>query len=107
MGALLSQLLAYIFNNDVARFIALKTLLVTLFIVALPIVLNNFLYELIDLLYTFMSSHINESGSSFVVRFTGLTAWLLSVLKIPDAFSVIMSAVMVRVTLDHIPFLRV
>ena len=107
MGALFGFLVTKLLTDNLLRFIATKALLVTLFVVVLPIILNNFVYELLSL----AMSAVNDFSTygdlpPLVAQFTGLAGWFLQVLRIPDAFSVVISALSVRVFLDHIPFLR-
>lgn len=106
MAGLLSVLLGKILTDNLLRFIATKTLLATLFIVVLPIVLNNFVYELVSYALDMASSVDSSSLPDLTLSFTGLAGWFASNLYLPDALSVVISAVSVRVFLNHIPFLR-
>ncbi len=106
MAGLLAVLLGKILTDNLLRFIATKTLLATLFVVVLPIVLNNFVYEIIEYAVNIASSVNSASLPDLTLNLTGLAGWFASNLYLPDALSVVISAVSVRVFLDHIPFLR-
>lgn len=106
MGALLAYFLGKILTDNLSRWIAHKILLTTLFITVLPIVLNNFLYEIIGYAIDLSSTVNPQSLPDLTLSFTGLAGWFFSNLYLPDAFSVIFSAISVRVLLNHIPFLR-
>jgi len=106
MGGLLAVILGKILTDNLARWIAHKVLLTTLFVTILPIVLNNFLYEVIQYAINIASS-VNPQGlPDLTLSLTGLAGWFFSSLYLPDALSVVLSAVSVRVFLNHIPFLR-
>jgi hypothetical protein len=112
MGALLVRLLTWLgsalgiqMSASVAQFLASKIVLYTLFIVILPIVLNNLLVslykEIMDLVAT-------QSGNLSGVNATlsGCTGYLAGLLYIPQCFSMIFSALAFRVSLRLIPFIR-
>ncbi|SKA25031.1 hypothetical protein SAMN02745119_03359 [Trichlorobacter thiogenes] len=97
-----------IFADKVVGWIALKVLLTGLMILVLPIVLNNFLYEVIETIMGFANQQQAGAGSlNGAMSFTGFTAWLLDCFQIPAAFSVLVSALILRVTLRMIPFVRI
>jgi len=106
MGAILSLLFGRLLTDNLARYIATKTVLVTLFVVVLPIVLNNFVYKLLEYAVNTASSVNPSSLPDLTLSLTGLAGWFFSNLYLPDALTVVLSAVSVRVFLDHIPFLR-
>ncbi len=107
MGALFSLILGKILTDNVARFIAQKTILTTLFVVVLPVVLNNFVYALLDYAMSTINQNINSANlPSLTLQLTGLAGWFFQNLYLVDALNVVLSAVSVRVFLSHIPFLR-
>ncbi len=106
MAGLFSILIGKILTDNLLRFAATKTLLATLFIVVLPVVLNNFVYSLLEYAFNLAGTVNPSSLPSLTLSFTGLAGWFFSNLYLPDALSVVLSAVSVRVFLDHIPFLR-
>lgn len=104
LGSAASRILA----DKVVGFVALKLLLTGIMILLVPIVLNNFLYDLIETIMNFASSQQAGAGSmNGAMSFTGFTAWLLDCFQIPAAFSVLVSALVLRVTLRMIPFVRI
>jgi len=87
--------------DGAARGLWLKGALLFLFISVLPVVLNNLIYSLLN---TFMTKAASAStafnaGSSPVLQFTGLGAYLASQLGIPEATSIVMSALAIGATL--------
>ncbi len=106
-ASLIPLILAKIFSDNLARFIALKTVLATLFIVVLPIVLNNFVYELLEYLFESVSSAPYDSLPDLTFSLSGLAGWFAAQIYLPDALNVILSAFAFRLFLNHIPFLRV
>lgn len=105
MWAWLLGSLTTLLSSSVARFIAFKVLLTGLVMVTLPIILNNFLYKIIDIVANLAGSHTG-GVTSWVGAFTGLTAFLLSSVRAPEVLSIILAAVAVRYTLNLIPFVR-
>ena len=108
MGALLGALLTKILSDNLARYVALKTVLVTLFVGVLPVVLNNFVYSLLEIAINYATSLNGQATNlpQIALQITGLAGWFATNLYLPDALSVVLSAVSVRVFLNHIPFLR-
>ncbi len=106
MGALIAMLAGKLLTDNLLRFIAMKTVLATLFIVVLPVILNNFVYEIIEYAINLASSTPTSGLPSLTLNLTGLAGWFFANLYLPDALTVVISAVSVRVFLDHIPFLR-
>lgn len=104
----LGSVLSYLFNLIVNNFLATKIILTTLFIVVLPIILNNFVAELLQTAMNMVSQNLNNyDGSNLLLQFTGLAGWFIQTLKLDSAFSVIVSAIALRFTLNLIPFVRV
>lgn len=102
----LSGLLARLIGDSVIRWLAFKALMVLLIVTVLPIVLNNFLYEIIQTIFDIVSANTGSSSGQ-VLSYSGLTAWFIQVLKLPECLSVLMAALSVRVALRLIPFVRV
>ena len=105
MGALLGAVLSRIFADASLRFVAFKVVLATFFISVLPVVLNNLIYELLEISLSLVGS-ITPPNLQTVLSYDGLTGWLLATLRIPEALSVVLSAVSYRLTLNMIPFVR-
>lgn len=110
MGAILAYLgsgLAATFADSVLKWIAFKAVMVFLFIIVVPLLLNNFLYDVIEIMMNF--SNDQSSGANALngnMTFSGFLAWLLTTVRIPEAFSIMVSALVLRVTLSMIPFVR-
>ena len=110
MAAILSLIASFagkIFADKVIGWIAMKAVLVFLFVTIVPLVLNNFLYEIIEILMSFANSQ--ASGASALnggMSFTGFLAWLLETFRIPEALSLLVSALVLRLILSMIPFVR-
>lgn len=104
----ISWLIAKIFSDNVLKFVAEKVLLTSLFVLVLPIVLNNFMYDIIDMIFTYMSSNTGTTNLSLngSQTFTGMAGYLIAMMKIPECLSVLMSALIFKLILRHIPFLR-
>jgi len=85
--------------SSVARFIAFKILLTTLFVVVLPIVLNNLIVSLMTVLYDKALELVGTQDSA-VIQLTGLGAYLADELSLPLALSVILGAVSLSFTLN-------
>jgi len=108
MGGLLGALsgvIAKIFADNSLRFIALKTVLSTLFIFVLPVVINNLIYKLMEIAFSLvLEIHLPSLQTSF--SFSGLAGWFVAVLRLPEALSVVLSAVSYRIAINSIPFLK-
>ena len=100
--------LAKIFADKVIGFFAMKAILTLLFLVAVPILLNNFLYDIIEIIMNFASSQVSSSGGSLngSMSFTGFMAFLIDCFQLPQALSVMVSALVLRLCLSMIPFIR-
>lgn len=84
-----------------------KAVLVFLFIVVVPLLLNNFLYDIIQIVMDFASVQTaNARSVNGAMSFSGLTGWLLSCFRIPECLSVLVSALVLRTVLSMVPFVR-
>lgn len=108
VGALFGVLLTKLLSDNLARYIATKAVLITLFVGVLPVILNNFVYSLLQIAMDYASNLNGQADSlpQIALQLTGLAGWFFSNLYLPDALSVIFSAISIRVFLNHIPFLR-
>lgn len=103
----IGSLVARVFADKVVGWIAMKAVLCFLFITVVPLVLNNFLYDIIKIMMDFATGQ--SAGASALnggMSFTGFLAWLLEVFRIPEAIALLVSALVLRVTLSMIPFVR-
>lgn len=117
MGGLISAILSWFFSAFSrlfiviqSHFLATKIVLVTIFMILFPIILNNIFYEILEIFINKIQSYalsVNVDSSLFrVYQFSGLAGYFISVFKIPESFSVVLSAIAVSFTLRSIPFLR-
>lgn len=105
---LLGSIVAKVFTDKVLGWIAMKALLVLLFTTIVPIILNNFAYDIIEIVMNFANGQAGSAGTfNGTMNFTGFGAWLISTFKLPECLSVLVSALCLRVSLSMIPFVGV
>lgn len=105
--ALLTGGLARLFTDKIIGFVALKIVLAFLFITVVPILLNNFLYDMIEIIMGFATSQIGTQATlNGAMSFTGFVAWVIDCFQLPQALSVMVSALILRLILSMIPFVR-
>lgn len=105
--AFLGPLVAKVFGDKLLGWIAMKALLVFLFLTIVPLILNNFLYDVIEIFINLVAGH--SSGLSALngsMSFSGFAAWLMECFRVPEAFSLLISALCLRLVLNMIPFVR-
>ncbi|MHB8121342.1 MAG: hypothetical protein ACYDG4_04230 [Desulfuromonadaceae bacterium] len=110
MGAILAYMgsaMATVFADSVLKWIAFKAVMVFLFVVVVPLLLNNFLYDVIEIMMNFSNNQAAGSTEfNGAMSFSGFTAWLIECFRLPEVFSIYVSALVLRVTLSMIPFVR-
>lgn len=99
-------LVSHTFADNALRFVAVKALMTLFFVVILPIVLNNFIYDIINGALGWLGNSVHPGDYNPNASFSGLTAWFLTTLRFPETFSVVMGGLILRTSLRHIPFLR-
>jgi hypothetical protein len=105
--AFIGSAFAKVFLDKVLGWVALKVLLVLLFTIFVPIILNNFLYDIIKIMMDFATG--SAAGATAIdghLSFSGFAAWLIEVFRIPEAFSLLVSALVLRLVLSMVPFVR-
>jgi hypothetical protein len=85
------------------KFVAYKTMLYTFVTVTLPAVLKNMLAWLFGILTAQVDQMDFGSLSSAAVDLTGLGAWFAVHLRFADCFAVLITALVIRLTLNFIP----
>jgi len=86
-------------------FFALKALLTTLFIIAVPIVLNNLAHDFMNTAMTYLDSKANGIDAfSGAYQAVGFMAWLMECFRIPECISVLVGALQLHLVLKMIPF---
>ena len=92
----------------VAKYVAIKALLITLLTTVAVVVFHNFLIDFITSMLsqfeTYATSHLSPGFEKITHQFTGLGGYLADKLQIVESFSLIMSGLMVGVIRRFIPF---
>lgn len=101
----LGSALAKIFTDKVLKYIAMKTILVFLLTIVVPVILNNFLYDIIEIVLNFANSQ-SQNNFNGGMSFSGFAAWLINCFQLPAVFAVLISALVLRTSLRMIPFIR-
>lgn len=100
-----SSLAGRFLSDTVLKFIAYKTLLITLLTITLPVVVKNLITWLFQELVNTASSNMNTDGlNATVLHFSGIAGYLASHLMLADCLSIIITAIVIRFTLNFIPF---
>lgn len=109
MGALIAWLgtaLASLLESGVLRFLAYKVILKVLLVVILPVVLYNLLFDLLTEYLQFVSDQMSSSGvQPFVFQLSGLAGYMADRLGIIAGVSMLISALVIKLTFRMIPFL--
>lgn len=101
-----SSLAGRFLTDTALKFLAYKALLITLLTITLPVVAKNFMTWLFQELVNTASAHINTDGlNATVLHFSGIAGYLASHLMLADCLSIIITALVIRFTLNFIPFI--
>lgn len=101
MAGLLSVLLNFLLNN----FSFFKVILVGLFVSVLPVVIYNVQVQLYEVVLNSLSELLENVGLpqlSLTLSYDGLAGWLLCVLKVPEAISLIATIESYRLTIKYL-----
>ena len=94
---------------SVAKFVAIKALLITLLTTVAVVVFHNFIIDFItsymEQFVSFATSSLPSGFESVSHQFTGIGAYLADKLQIVESFSLVMSGLMVGVVRRFIPFI--
>lgn len=90
-----------------SHFLATKIVMGALFVSVLPVVLNNLVYDLVEIVINVISGVELPVGNVSISEFGGLGGWLLVNLKVVDAMNMILSAVAYRFTIKLVTLGRV
>jgi hypothetical protein len=105
--ALLGGWFARFVGVSVVRFTILKGMIWFLVMSLLPVVLYNLFSLILEEIMTTAESYIGASGvAPIAAELTGLLGWIAGQMQIPAAFSIILSAMVVRASINIIPFVR-
>lgn len=91
-----------------ARVIVYKALAVGLVATALPAIAKNLFVWVLNFMNEIVTQQLAEQGgtlSSSVLELTGVGAYLGSTMQLPLCFSIIITAIGIRLTLNFIPFI--
>lgn len=106
IGAILGALGRF-FADKALSFVALKAVLVALFVTFLPTILKNLIVWFMTTINTFVQAQVADySISSQVLELTGLTAWFAQQLQIPMAIGLLLTAASLRMVLNFVPFVK-
>ena len=110
MGALLTFLgsaFATALGYQAVRWAAWKLLLWTFAITIFPVVINNLLWKIIgDSMSLADQQASGHSISAVTIQLVGFTGYLAAKFRIPEGVSILVSAVMFRLAIRMIPFIR-
>jgi len=110
MTALLSLIggvFAKFLTIDMAKFLATRALLLSLFTLVLPVVLYNVFTMILEEILNYSSSLVSSSGfSSTIFELTGFAGWIATQINLSASLSIFFSAVAFRYVLSLIPFIR-
>ena len=98
--AALGGWLAKLLTVDVARAVFDKAVWYALFTIVLPVVLWNLLHKILGYFIGRMETAVGSGVSGMILQATGLFAWVLEQTYAPLCLSVIVSAIMLRWTLN-------
>jgi len=95
---------------EVAKFLAWKTLIVFLVFTGSQVLLSITLYNIFDVVFSYVTEQVNNSnnveGVSFTVTLSGIAAYFADVLRLDDCLKILIGAVITRMSLKFIPFMR-
>lgn len=93
-------------NNTVVRWIVFKALLLTLFLIVLPLVLKGVIVWLFGVISSMVLETFSTSGlQPFIMNTDGLLSWFVIHMRMADLLSMLMSALSLRFTLRIIRIL--
>jgi hypothetical protein len=95
------------FADKITYFLAMKLMMIGIVTLILPVIAKNLFVWLAGVLHNVMMSAVSGNEiQSFVIQFSGVGAYLASHLNIPTCFSIIITAVTIRLILNFVPFIR-
>ncbi len=102
----ITNLFAKFFTDNGLKFVAHKSLLVTLLTVTFPATLKAFLTWLFEGLMGIAGAvpHMDDMASS-TAQLVGQGAYIASHLQLPEAIAILLTACAIRLALNFIPFI--
>jgi len=107
--AIIGGLLTKFLTDKLLFYVAIKALLVGLFMIVLPWVLKETFVWLMTKVMELVTSNLDGYSTQFqeiAISLTGVGAYLGDCFQLPLVFSLILSAIFLRMTLNFIPFIR-
>lgn len=102
----LSSLAGNFFTDQGLKFVAYKALIFTGITVTFPAVVKNLLNWLFEGLISIAGNAPGMDGmQSATYQFTGITAYLASNLMLPECIAIIITACIIRLALNFVPFI--
>jgi hypothetical protein len=99
----IAQSLLALLGFQVAQSVINKAILVGLFTLVLPVVLNNLLYFLLNKIMMFVNANVSVgSGDAITYQFTGLGAYIANEMYLPTCVGMFLSAISLRFALRFI-----
>ena len=94
-----------LFSLIVNNMLAMKVIFVTLFVVILPIIINNILYDLIEGVFTSIGTYTSAHSVALEsVTFSDNLSYLINACGVIDCISILLAAMVMRFSLSWIPF---
>lgn len=87
-----------------AQYLAFKIFLTSLFVLVLPVVLNNLIVSIISAFYTRATAAVSGGASSHVIQLSGLAGYIGDHMQLPLVVSILLGALSVRWTLCLLKF---
>lgn len=101
-----SSLAGRFLSDTALKFIAYKALLVTLLTVTLPVIAKNLMTWLFQELVNAANANVHTDGlNATVLHLSGIAGYLASHLMLADCLSILITAIVIRFTLNFIPFI--
>ena len=101
MPAIIAAIVAWfgeMLSSSVVQFIAFKILLTTLFVIVLPLVLQNLFCKILEIFHNKMLATIGDPQAT-IVQLSGLAAFFAEHLQLPLVISILLGAVATRTSL--------
>lgn len=95
-------------TDKLLMFVAVKALIIGVFVVILPIILQNFFTWVIEQMVLMINSNLSPESQleAFTINLTGVAAYLGDCFQLPLCVSILLSAMLLRLTMNFIPFIR-
>ncbi len=108
IGTGIAALAGKFLADKILYYVAIKALIVVALTVTLPIILKNLITWLFSSIMEITQANLPDSSTlqSFVLQFEGVGGFFATHLRIPEAVSVVITALTIRLVLNLIPMVR-